>query len=67
MVGTIIDHHKTVRDAISHKHKPDDNVLTSIAILEERLERLKKLSPQFAGISFSPAVAKLVTNNAVLA
>ena len=67
MVGTIIDHHRNVRDAIFHKHKPDDSILTSLSILEEKLERLKKLGPQFAGISFSPDVAKLATNNAVLA
>ncbi|MEJ2649182.1 MAG: hypothetical protein P8016_12350 [Sedimentisphaerales bacterium] len=37
----------------------DDHTFAAIAVLSERLERVKKLDDAFAGVSFSPAVQKL--------
>ena len=37
----------------------NEETLKSLAVLTERLDRVKKLGKNFAGISFSPSVKKL--------
>ncbi len=48
-----------VSNCISGRKPVDEGVLASVAILSDRLERLKNSSPLFAGVSFSPAVEQL--------
>ena len=48
-----------VRDSISGERAVDEQTFASLAILSERLERLKKLGKAFSSIAFSPAVKKL--------
>ncbi|MHC4430633.1 MAG: hypothetical protein ACYS14_10850 [Planctomycetota bacterium] len=37
----------------------DEQTLASLAILDERLERLKNLDEAFSGVAFSPEVEQL--------
>jgi hypothetical protein len=53
------NHHQLVQDAISGRRPADAQVLCSLAVMEDRLEMLKKLGPQFAAVGFSPAVKQL--------
>ena len=48
-----------VSNCISGMKPVDEGVLASVAILSDRLERLKKSSSLFAGISFSSEVEAL--------
>ena len=50
---------EVVRNTISGGRVMDETSLCSVAILAERLERLKRKSSIFSGISFSPAVEEL--------
>jgi hypothetical protein len=56
-----------VRDCISGVRTADEESLSSIAILSERLERLKKSSNLFAGISFSQEAEDFVACEAMTA
>jgi hypothetical protein len=59
MIGMDSDHCRTVTESLEGKRKVDDHTFAALAVLCERLERVKKLDDAFAGISFSPAVQKL--------
>ena len=48
-----------VSDCISGRRPVDESVLSSVAILSDRLERLKSSSSIFAGVSFSDDVEAL--------
>lgn len=48
-----------VSDCISGRKPVDEGVLASVAILSDRLERLKSSSSLFAGVSFSSDVEAL--------
>jgi hypothetical protein len=48
-----------VSDCISGRKPLDEGVLASVAILSDRLERLKSCSSLFAGVSFSDDVEAL--------
>jgi hypothetical protein len=48
-----------VSNCISGIRPVDEGVLSSVAILSDRLERLKNSSSLFAGVSFSPDVEVL--------
>ncbi len=51
--------YKTLRESISGEKAVDEQTFISLAILGERLERVKKLGVDFGEIAFSPAVKKL--------
>ena len=59
MFGEKCDFVETVQDSINGKRPVDEATYSSVAILSERLERLKMTSSLFAGVSFSDDVAKL--------
>ena len=59
MIGMDSNHCQTVTEALEGKRKVDENTFASLAVLFERLERVRKLDSAFAGISFSPAVERL--------
>lgn len=61
------DHIEMVKEALAGTRKVDEQTLSSMAALEERLDRLKSMSPAFAGISFSPAVEGMMKRAAVIA
>ena len=50
---------REVSDCISARKPVDEGVLASVAILSDRLDRLKSSSSLFAGVSFSDDVEAL--------
>ena len=67
MIGMDSNHCRTVTEALEGKRKVDDHTFAALAVLFERLERVKKLDPVFEGISFSPAVQKLQNKRSTVA
>ncbi len=59
MIGMDSNHCRIVTESLAGKRKVDDQTFSSLAILSERLEQLKKLDDVFAGISFSPEAERL--------
>ena len=53
------NHFKVVNESLSGTRATDEDTLSSIAVLAERLERLKKTSSIFANITFSPQAEEL--------
>jgi hypothetical protein len=62
-----IDHHKIVRDTLAGHRAADEQTLASIAVLEERLDRLKMLGARFEGVGLAPAIKNLAARIAVRA
>ena len=66
MIGTDSNHCRIVAESLAGKRKTDEQTFTSLAILDERLERLRSLGETFSGVEFSPDAAKLISRkNAV--
>jgi hypothetical protein len=61
------DHCRIVNESLNGSRQVDDQVFCSVAVLGERLERLRGLSERFEGISFSPEVEVLMKHKAVVA
>ena len=60
------DHCEIVKEALSGTRTIDERTYASVAALDERLRRVKKMGPKFAIVEFSPAVRKLKSHtNAV--
>jgi hypothetical protein len=55
------DHFDIVSRNLSGGREVDEQTRTSLAVLAERLDALKKISGLFAGISFSDDVKKLAS------
>jgi hypothetical protein len=63
VIGTDSNHCQVVRESIVGKRAIDEQTFASLAILSERLERLKKLNKVFSAVAFSSAVEKLKRRN----
>ena len=61
------DHYRIVNESLSGNREFDDQTLSSLAVLGERLERVRHLHEQFEGISFSPDVAELKSRKNLVA
>jgi len=59
MIATDSNHYRIVAESLAGKRDIDEQTFASLAILGERLERLKKLDEVFSGVAFSSAVEKL--------
>ena len=59
MIGTDSNHCRIVAGSLVGEREVDERTVASLAIIGERLERLKKIDETFSGIEFSPAVEKL--------
>ena len=59
MIETGCDHCRIVAESLAGQRDVDEQTLASLAILTEKLERLKKRDKSFSRITFSPAVKKL--------
>ena len=59
MIGTDSNHCRVVAGSLIGEREVDERTFTSLAILGERLERLKKIDETFSGIEFSPDVVEL--------
>ena len=67
MYGTNGDHFNVIKDCLSNGRAMDEDAMSSVAVLAERLERLKKTSSLFADIMFSPQVEELAQRELVSA
>jgi hypothetical protein len=59
MIGTDSVNFELLRETLQGQRPADEQTFDSIAVLAERLERLKQLDKSFADVSFSPAMQKL--------
>lgn len=67
MFNSETNHHQVVKDALFSRRPADEQTLCSVAILEDKLDRLKRLGPQFASVGFSPAVKQLAKQHSAVA
>ena len=59
MIGMDSNHCRIVAGSLVGEREVDERTFASLAIIGERLERLKEIDETFSGIEFSPAVEKL--------
>jgi hypothetical protein len=57
------NHCEVVRESIIGERAIDEQTFAALAILNERLERLRKLNKVFSAVAFSSAVKKLKRRN----
>ena len=67
MIGMDSSHCQILEKSISGERAVDEQTFASLAILTERLERLKKLGKDFSSVGFSSAVKKLAKQKSVVA
>ncbi len=60
------DHFKVVKEAVEGKREADEQTIASIDALEERLQRLKKMSKIFDEVRFSTAVKRILARQDLL-
>ena len=66
MIGTDSDHCRIVAESLAGERDVDEQTFASLAILGEKLERLKGLDEAFSSVTFSSDVEKLLSRkNAV--
>jgi len=66
MIGTDSNHCRIVAESLTGKREVNEQTFDSLTILDERLERLKKLNGAFSSVAFSPEAEKLLSQkNAV--
>jgi hypothetical protein len=53
------DHCEVVQESLQGKRETDDRTFASLEILKDRLDRVKRMSPRFAIVEFSPAVSQM--------
>ena len=53
------NHFELLRESLCGRRETDENTFASIAVLKERMERLKQLDKSFSGVEFSPFVRRL--------
>ena len=59
MIGTDSDHCRIVAESLTGRRKVDEQTFAALAVLVERLERLRKLDDVFSAVSFSADVERL--------
>ena len=67
MIGTDSNHCRIVAESLTGERGVDEQTLASLTILDERLERLKKLDEAFSGVAFSRAIEQLRSQNNTVA
>ena len=67
MIGTDSNHCRIVTESLAGERGLDEQTLASLAILDERLERLKKLDEAFSDVTFSRAVEQLRSQSSTIA
>jgi hypothetical protein len=66
MIGMDSNHYQIVAESLAGEKEIDEQTYASLAVLSERLERLKQLNDVFSGVAFSSAVEKLLTRKDLL-
>jgi hypothetical protein len=64
MAELFYDELSRVRDHLDGHYPADEQTLSAVAVLAERLDRLKKQSSLFAAVSFSPNLQRLASRTA---
>jgi hypothetical protein len=59
MIEVNTNHCQIVEESLNGEKAVDEQTFASLAILTERLERLKKFDKAFSSVAFSSAVRKL--------
>ena len=59
MIEADSDHRRIVVESLAGKRQVDEQTFASLAVLGERLERLKERNEMFRGVVFSSAVERL--------
>ena len=59
MIEANSNHYEVVAGSLAGNREADEQTFASLAVLGERLERLKGIDDAFSGVKFSPAVCKL--------
>ena len=59
MFQTDLNHHEVVSSSLSGKRAVDEQTFASIAVLQDRLEQVRKRDKIFAEVGFSPALRQL--------
>jgi hypothetical protein len=54
-----LGHCRIVSESLNGQRGIDEHTFAALAILHERLERLKELDDSFSGVTFSPEAKKL--------
>lgn len=65
MIETDLDHCQVVQASLAGNKAVDQQVLTSLAVLNDRLELLKTMNPAFSTVCFSPGVEQLKTHSSL--
>ncbi len=58
-IGMEANYFQIVKDSLSNHRETDEETFASLAILDERLGRLKKIDSIFRNVTFSHAVEEL--------
>ena len=67
-MSAITDNHfEIISKGLSQGRYADEDTFSSIAVLADRLERLKKSSSLFADVTFSPQIEELASQEMFLA
>ena len=67
MTGMDSNYCQIVRDSLTKKKGVDEQTFASLAVLTERLERVRGLGEAFSKVGFSPAVKRLKTQKDIVA
>jgi hypothetical protein len=59
MLDLYPNHCEVVKDSLNGTRAIDEQTFVSLEVLNDRLERARKLGGKFAGVSFSPAAEQL--------
>ena len=66
-MSTEFDHFNIVLESMTGSRATDEKTFSSIAVLAERLEKVKKLGGGFEGIEFSPELGELASREMISA
>ena len=67
MIENELSHFRVVKESLDGVRAVDESTYASLAILGDRLERLKKMDGVFEGVGFSPAVKRLCRQRSAVA
>jgi hypothetical protein len=59
MIGTDSNHCRIVAESLTGRREVDEQTFAALAILDEKLERLRSLDSAFCAVAFSADVEKL--------
>jgi len=67
MIGTESNYFEVLKGSLTGEREVDQHTHVSMAVLSDRLERVKKLGKAFSGVCFSEEVEQLSRKSSLLA